>query len=177
MRKYNGKLLIKPSKKSIKTFLGGIRALIKSHPTIKTISLIRLLNPKLRGWANYYRHVVSKQVFCKVDTAIFTAIYRWSRRRHPNKGATWVYKKYFKHPAPANWWFHVKTQTVDGNLVLLRLYKVAKTKIVRHVKVIAEATPYHPAYVSYFEHRKRLRRPSKWTETWLPVEVVNAGSL
>ena len=53
VRKYSGKLLIKPAKDSIKTFLAGIRALIKSHPTIKTESLIRLLNPKLRGWANH----------------------------------------------------------------------------------------------------------------------------
>ena len=62
-RKYNGKLLTKPSKQSIKTFLANIRTLIKSHPTIKTEHLIWLLNPKLRGWANYFRHVVSSKVF------------------------------------------------------------------------------------------------------------------
>jgi retron-type reverse transcriptase len=39
----------KLSRKSIKTFLDDIHALIKSHPTIKTESLFRLLNPKLRG--------------------------------------------------------------------------------------------------------------------------------
>ncbi len=69
--KYNGKLLTKPSKQSIKTFLANIRTLIKSHPTIKTEHLIWLLNPKLRGWANYFRHVVSSKVFSKLDDAIF----------------------------------------------------------------------------------------------------------
>ena len=141
VRRYSGKLLIKPSRKSVKTFLDGIRALIKSHPTIKTVSLIRLLNPKLRGWANYYRHVVSKQIFSRVNKAIFQAIYRWSRRRHPNKGAGWVFNKYYKHPAPNNWWFHAKTRTVDGHADMIRLIQVSSTKIVRHVKVIATATP------------------------------------
>jgi len=169
VRKYSGKLLIKPSRKSVKIFLAGIRTLIKSHPTIKTESLIRLLNPKLRGWANYYRHVVSKRIFCWVDTAIFQAIYRWTRRRHPNKGAGWIFEKYFKHPAPKNWWFHAKTRTVDGHADLFRLIRVASTQIVRHVKVIAEATPYDPAFTSYFERRKRQRRSSTREEVWLPV--------
>lgn len=33
--KYDGKLLIKPSKKGVKTFLDGLRTIIKSNPTIK----------------------------------------------------------------------------------------------------------------------------------------------
>ena len=80
-RKYNGKLLTKPSKQSIKTFLANIRTLIKSHPTIKTEHLIWLLNPKLRGWANYFRHVVSSKVFSKLDDAIFKTLYRWVKRQ------------------------------------------------------------------------------------------------
>ena len=166
VRKYSGKLLIKPSRKSVKTFLDDIRALIKSHPTIKTESLIRLLNPKLRGWANYYRHVVSKQIFNMVDNAIFQAIYRWTRRRHPNKGAIWIFDKYFKHPAPNNWWFHARSRTVDGHADKLRLIRMASTKIVRHVKVIATATPYDPAFTSYFEKRKRQRCSSKRQVVW-----------
>ena len=169
VRKYSRKLLIKPSRRSVKTFLDSIRTLIKSHPTIKTESLIRLLNPKLRGWANYFRHVVSKQIFSNVANAIFQAIYRWTRRRHPNKGARWTYDKYFKHPAPNTWWFHTKTHTVDGHVHLFRLVRVATTKIVRHVKVIATATPYDPAYTSYFEKRKRQRRSSKREQVWHPV--------
>jgi len=169
VRKYSGKLLIKPSRKSVKTFLDDIRALIKSHPTIKTESLIRLLNPKLRGWANYYRHVVSKHIFCKVDSAIFQAIYRWTRRRHSNKGANWIFDKYYKHPAPNNWWFHAKTRTADGRADMFRLIRVASTKIVRHVKVIADATPYDPAYTSYFARRKLQRRTFKYVELWQPV--------
>jgi RNA-directed DNA polymerase len=142
LRKYNGKLLIKPAKKSIKTFLDNIRSLIKSHPTIKTENLIRLLNPKLRGWANYFRHVVSKKVFSKLDDAIFKTLYRWVKRRHPNQNAKWCYEKYFKHPMPVTWWFHAKSHTADGSSVCVKLFKISKVKIERHLKIRAAATPY-----------------------------------
>jgi len=169
VRKYRGKLLIKPSKRSVKVFLADIRALIKSNKTVKTESLIRLLNPKLRGWANYYRHAVSKQIFCSVDRAIFQAIYRWTRRRHPNKGAGWIVDKYFRHPAPVNWWFHAKTRTVDGTADRFRLFRVGNTKIVRHIKVIADATPYDPTYSLYFERRARPRGSSSQRAVWQPI--------
>src|SRR5213594_3290267 len=57
VRRYpNGKLLIKPSKKNIKTFLDGIRRTIKATLGMSAADLIRELNPKIRGWANYHRH-------------------------------------------------------------------------------------------------------------------------
>jgi RNA-directed DNA polymerase len=52
VRKYNGKLLIKPAKGSVKAFLAEIRGFIKSRATVKTAELIRQLNPKIRGWAS-----------------------------------------------------------------------------------------------------------------------------
>ncbi len=53
MRKYNGKLLIKPSKKSIKAFLHKIRNIIKSNKTAHTETLIWQMNPMIVGWTNY----------------------------------------------------------------------------------------------------------------------------
>jgi RNA-directed DNA polymerase len=167
VRKYNGKLLIKPAKKSIKTFLDTIRTLIKSYPTIKTDSLIWLLNPKLRGWANYFRHVVSKEIFSKIDDLIFKALCRWTKRRHPNRSAKWLYDKYFRHPMPATWWFHAKSNTADGRLVLFKLFKLAHVKIERHVKIRGKATPYDLAYVAYFAKRKT--QSEKRDESWHPV--------
>jgi len=35
--------------------------------------LIDQLNPKIRGWANYHRHVVSKHTFGHVDRNIFSS--------------------------------------------------------------------------------------------------------
>ena len=155
LRKYNGKLLIMPSKKSVKTFLKNIRTIIKSNPTIKTESLIRLLNPKLRGWANYYRYVVSKAIFSKVDEAIYQSLCRWTRRRHPHKNAKWLRDKYFCHPAINTWHFHARIVSNDNDLTLLRLINLAKVKIKRHVKIRADATPYNEAYFDYFCKRNK----------------------
>lgn len=49
LRKYKGKLLIKPSKSNVLSFLSNLRELIKKHATIPVNDLIKILNPKLRG--------------------------------------------------------------------------------------------------------------------------------
>jgi RNA-directed DNA polymerase len=71
VRRYpNGKLFIKPSKKNVGTFLEGIRRIIKDAQGVSAANLIDQLNPKIRGWANYHRHVVSKHTFGHVDRNI-----------------------------------------------------------------------------------------------------------
>ncbi|MCF8355897.1 MAG: group II intron reverse transcriptase/maturase, partial [Melioribacteraceae bacterium] len=57
--------------------------------------LIRKLNPIIRGWVNYYKHVVSKKVFGFIDYTIFNITDRWLRKRHPNKSWKWIRRKYF----------------------------------------------------------------------------------
>jgi RNA-directed DNA polymerase len=96
VRRYpNGKLLIKPSKKNVKTFLDGIRRTIKAAQGVSAADLIDQLNPKIRGWANYHRHVVSKRTFGRVDHSIFSSLWKLARRRHPNKSPRWFKPKYF----------------------------------------------------------------------------------
>ncbi|WP_234418493.1 group II intron reverse transcriptase/maturase [Dongshaea marina] len=82
IRKYNGKLLIKPAKLNLKVFLAKIKALIKGHKTVPAWKLIEMLNPVIRGWANYHRHVVSKETFSYVDYRIWKMLWQWCRRRH-----------------------------------------------------------------------------------------------
>ena len=76
LRKYNGKLLIKPSAKSIKTVLRKVRTVIKDNKGTAAGHLIYQLNPIIRGWAMYHRHAVSAKVFESVDHAIFQALWR-----------------------------------------------------------------------------------------------------
>ena len=86
VRKYpKGKLLIKPSKKNVKTFLDGIRKIIKASLGLSAAELIDWLNPKIRGWANYHRHVVSKRVLQRVDHVIFISLWQWAPTKASRK--------------------------------------------------------------------------------------------
>lgn len=157
VRKYDGKLLIKPSKDSVKTLLKEVRTIVKANPTTKTESLIRLLNPKLRGWANYYRHVVSKKTFSSIDSAIFHTVLRWVKRRHPQKNAKWMEKTYFRHPALNRMCLYAKIREKGNNPSLIKIFTLAYVRIVRHVKVKAEASPYRKEDQNYFTYRERRK--------------------
>lgn len=171
IRKYKGKLLIKPAKSSVKRFLANVRETIKLNATVKTEELIRQLNPKIRGWSNYYRHVVAKDTFCYVDANIFRAIWRWATRRHPNKSTRWIKDKYFRRYKSKNWQFFAKVKDKQNYVTFLDLMEASKTPIRRHVKVRGEATPFNAAYHDYFNQRilKRLRDKNSQAELdwWL----------
>jgi RNA-directed DNA polymerase len=158
IRKYQGKLLIKPSKKGIQTFLRNIRQIFKTHKAIKASDLINMLNPKIRGWGNYYRHVVAKQVFEYIDDCIYRSLSQWTRRRHPNKNFAWIRKKYFHSRGFRNWIFFGGRKRKNGEEDIVELYKMARIPIRRHVKIRAEATPYDPAFTDYLVSRKPDKR-------------------
>src|SRR4029434_5364193 len=102
-----GKTLpITPAKENVKAFLAKVRGVLKSHPQAKAGNLILQLNPILRGWTNYHRHVVSKRIFSKVDNAIDLALWRWAKRRHPRKTIAWISQKYFGPHDGRNWVFY-----------------------------------------------------------------------
>lgn len=87
IRRYsNGKFLIKPSQKNVKTFLDKVRRIIKHSKASTQQELIGKLNPIIRGWALYHAHNASKQTFSMVDNQIWQCLWRWARRRHPKKG-------------------------------------------------------------------------------------------
>ena len=134
VRKYRGKLLIKPSKKNVKSFLNEIRKTIKSNATARTEDLLHQLNPTIRGWANYFSHVVAKETFSYVDACIFKAILKWIKRRHPNKNAKWRMKKYFRSLGLRNWIFSVNVTDTKSKAVYLDLHSAARTPIRRHIK-------------------------------------------
>ena len=74
IRKYKGKLLIKPSKTAIKSFLGKVRDIIKDNKSAKQEILIHKLNPVIQGWVNNQRFVVSSEVFSRVDYGIYQCL-------------------------------------------------------------------------------------------------------
>jgi RNA-directed DNA polymerase len=153
IRKYDGKLLIKPSDKNVKSFLDKIRETIRKNCWQKQETLIHLLNPMIRGWANYHRHIVAKTMYSSVDRHIWKALWRWARRRHPNKSRKWVRQKYFRNLGARNWVFALQTQGEGSESKLTRLCSASETRIVRHVKVKSDANPFDPAWDAYFAKR------------------------
>jgi RNA-directed DNA polymerase len=131
------KTIITPSKDKQKEQYNRIMSVIDAHKSAPQAALIKHLNPIIRGWANYYSTVVSKETFTRVDSLIFRKIQAWAKRRHPNKSGYWVTRKYWHSEDGSNWAFGIK---VDNNFV--RLLKHAFTPIVRHVKVKGESSPY-----------------------------------
>lgn len=154
VRKYAGTLLIKPRKENVQRVLTKVRELIRARRQATQESLIRMLNPLIRGWANYYRHKVSKEVFGKVDHAIFQALWRWAKRRHRNKGLRWIKDRYWLQEGARNWVFACKSETSDR---VVRLVRASDTPIVRHTAVKAAANPYDPEWETYFEGLLDLR--------------------
>ncbi len=155
IRKYpNNKLFIKPSKENSIKFLQDIRSEIKRHIGSSAERLRNVLNPKIRGWAYYYRHVVSKDVFSKMDHDIFLAIYSWIRKRHPHKSRTWRKRKYFRSKALRNWIFSARAVQENSQIKHIDLFNMGYLEIKRHRKIVAMATPFDPSYKEYFDQRK-----------------------
>ncbi len=148
VRKYKGKLLIKPSKHNLKMFLNKIRATIEGNKTAKTDTLFKRLNPLIRGWTNYHQHVVAAETFRYVNFQLWKKIWRWCLRRHPSRGKRWIRRKYFDE----SWRLHSKD--ADGHRWVL--YKASTIPIRRHIKIKSEANPYAPEWESYFEKRQAL---------------------
>lgn len=153
VRKYAGKLLIKPSQKSIQTLREKVRYLVRTNRQSPAIRLIQQLNPVLRGWAEYHRHVVSKGVFNAADTFIFQTLWQWARRRHPQKSNGWVKQKYFCTHQGRQWVFFGKGESRKSGEGEAYLYIMGRTPIRRHVKIRGQANPYDPAWELYFEGR------------------------
>jgi len=158
LRKYRGKLIITPSKESVKSFLADIRGTIKSNKTAKQEHLILQLNPKIRGWTNYFRHVCAKKTFSYVSHQVFLALWRWAKRRHPNKSADWIKNKYFQSTGTRSWVFATRVKQENGDVIFLKLFEAGLVPIKRHTKIKPEATPYHPEHFDYLVKRAGNKR-------------------
>ena len=159
IRKYpNGKLLIKPSKANVKTFLETIRKIIKEGVALPTEVLIIRLNQKIIGWTNYYRGVVSSRIFAYIDSEIFLALKRWGLKRHARKGTDWIIRRYYTRVGLDQWRFYCIIKDKEGNKKPLYLRNASETKIRRHKKILASANPFNPQFKEYFEKREKERR-------------------
>jgi RNA-directed DNA polymerase len=154
IRKYKGKLLIKPSQKSQKKITEKLHEVIEKNKSASQCLLIEELNPVITGWGNYFRHVVSKKVFAKIDHILVGQLKKWAFRRHNNKSKRWAIVKYFKSENNRKWVFK-DTFEFEGHIKIFTLKKLADIPIVRHVKIRKDANPFDTQWEEYFEKRKR----------------------
>lgn len=143
-KKYKEKLIIKPSKTSVKNLIRKCSTIILKEGKASTQSdLIRRLNQVIRGWTNYHKHVVASKSFSNINNTLYYLLQQWAKHRHPNKNKWWRLNKYWHERNGHRWVF----TTDDYSLINLK-----RIKIVRHPKLQISKTPFLDK--DYFNKRK-----------------------
>ena len=144
VRKFKGKLIIKPSKKALKAIKTALHETILGRGKAwKQEDLIKKLNQQIRGWANYHQSVCASEAFTHIDYVLYELLWRWAKRRHPQKSRGWIASNYWHSEQSKNWVF----STENSELLCL-----SHIPIVRHTKIRMEANPYFDT--QYFNDRK-----------------------
>ncbi len=131
------KTIIKPSAPAIQRHLDRIKGIVRAHRGAPQAALIAELNPVIRGWAMNYRACVAKETFSKLDHLVFEQLWHWAHFRHPHQWGRWRYARYWKY-------INLRVEFTDGTSTLERY---DDTRIVRHVKVKGDKSPYDGDWV------------------------------
>lgn len=160
-RHRNGKVLIKPSRRSVRTFLSRVQETIDHSGGMTAGDVVWRLNQQIKGWTMYHRHVASGRTFAAVDSRIFGMLRRWCRRRHRNKSWEWIQEKYFRRVDNSGWVFTGAIQDNRGQEWPIHLMKASGVKVCRWQKIRSDANPYDPEWEPYLEERAVW----KWNQT------------
>lgn len=107
-------------------------------------AVISRLNPIVKGWTRYFNTGVSRKIFERLDHLMHLLLWEWATKRHAHKGQQWIKRKYFRKHGKNEWRF----MTEDGKFLINR----NDHKIVRHIKVKGEKSPFDGDYV-YWANR------------------------
>jgi RNA-directed DNA polymerase len=151
IRRYRGKLLIKPSADAMKRIRGRLRAEVRALYGANVAAVTKTLPPIIRGWAAYHRIVVASKAFSTLDDYLWRLLYKWAKRTHPAKPKHWVTARYFGrfNKAREDRWVFGDRETG------IYIPKFSWTKIVRHVMVNGGASPDDPDLARYWADRRR----------------------
>ena len=164
IRRYSGrKLLMTPQREKVQRHLDQLKTIIDGNKQATVDHLVWQLNPVIRGWTNYYRQCCASRTFTKVSHQLWQKLWRWARRRHPNKGRRWVKARYFRRIGNRDWVFGTHRTTLQDH---------ARTRIRRHVKVRGKSSPYDPALRDYWAHRNRRQVQQGQNRTQVKLEVL-----
>jgi len=171
VRRYHGKLLIKPSKAALRRVRKRLRTEMRSLRGANSAAVLRTMNPIVRGWSAYYRTVVSSEIFAALDNYMWTLTYKWAKHSHPNKPKHWVVDRYFGRfdkTRQDRWVFGDR----DSGAYLI---KFSWTKIIRHHLVKGRASPDDSALAIYWAARRRKGSPLPLDKGTLHLLKVQHG--
>jgi RNA-directed DNA polymerase len=155
VRRYGGKLLIKPSKAALRRIRERLATEMKALRGANAEAVLRKISPIVRGWTAYYRTVVSSKVFTGLDNYLWQLTYKWAKHSHPNKSKHWIVCRYFGQFNPSRqdrWVFGDR----DSGFYLR---KFAWTKIIRHQMVRGTSSVDDPTLTEYWAQRRRKGPP------------------
>lgn len=154
IRKFKNQILTKPSKPAQKRFLAKVRTTIKSNKACKQESLIRLLNPMITGWGNYYKHGATRDAFHWADNQVYKTLWQWAKRRHSKKGKRWIADKYWHVSEGKGWHFASYFKKSNGKQDSLKLKLLSSICFVQYTQIKGDANPFDPEYDKYFDQRE-----------------------
>jgi len=85
VRRYHGKLLIKPSEAAVKRIRSRLSVEMRSLRGSNAKAVLARMIPIVRGWTAYYQGVVSKKIFTSLDHHMWKLTYKWAKYSHSNK--------------------------------------------------------------------------------------------
>ncbi|GGN07743.1 group II intron reverse transcriptase/maturase [Streptomyces fuscichromogenes] len=171
IRRYDGKLLIKPSADAVKRLRETLRTEVKGLYGSNAAGMLRALTPIIRGWSAYYRNAVSSQTFSSLDHYVWGLLWEWAKRSHPRKSRVWVANRYFgrfNESRNDKWVFGDRNSGAY-------LPKFGWTRIVRHVQVKGAASPDDPALAEYWQGRRRKKAPPPMDKVSLSLAYKQKG--
>ena len=149
-RKFKGKLIIKPSSKSMRKVTKKISEIIKNNRTTKQEILIQRLNQVLIGWANYHQGTCAKKCFGTIDNRTWKMLWKWAKRRHPNKKHQWIVDKYWKEYKGRRWAFRTEKSI---------LFSMSDMPIVRKSQMALDKNAFLDK--EYFQKRSQKHRQKR----------------
>jgi len=150
LRKFQGKLIIKPNDKAVRNFKRKVFQIINNSKADRMDILIDKLNPVIRGWAYFYRSSCAKQVFTQMDHEIYTTLWKWAKRRHNNKPKQWIKDRYFIRVNGRDWVFAYRQKDK-----IFQIFRMETVKIIRHTIVRNNANVYDKQWQIYFQKRRQ----------------------
>ena len=146
---HKDKLLITPSRDSVQAFKDRLKQEWRELKGQNVHSVIKRLNPILKGWGHYYKHVVSAKTYRALDNFNHHKERKWLKHTHPNKPKKWLDRNYYGRLRMdrQDRWVFGDLQTGE------HLTKLAWLNIKRHAPMQHGASPDNPELREYWERR------------------------